>query len=209
LRCCARCFYQLDTESGCRLCVLRHRATRGNRRRLEIESKGSAQVSAKAQLVTKLMVRWIDSFGGWRYSQAQIPDLVAHANPRFHLRAPSFGSVLLHGGRFLEKTIEICVSRASGAKARVDFGGVARGLKPPSPSGLISCAGAKQDAENRKPGKKSRVRPSGAKARHLFWCIYGTTEVVPFQRSGTQFNSSYPRRTDSTRQRRPGGSRFL
>jgi hypothetical protein len=103
---------------------------------------GGAQVSAKAQRGGEFLVGWIDSLGGWRYSQAQIPDLVAHAIPRFHLRAPSFGSVLLDGGSFLEKTIEISVSRCAGAKAHGGFGRVRRGLKPSSPSEL-NCGGAK------------------------------------------------------------------
>jgi hypothetical protein len=30
-------------------------------------------------------------------------------------------------------------------------------------------------------GKSGGKHPSGAKARHLFCCICGTTEVVPFQ----------------------------
>ena len=105
---------------------------------------GGAQVSVKAQCATNLIVRWIDSLGGWRYSQAQIPDLVANAIPRFLPRAQSFGLGVPDARRFAGKSIQICESRSSGAKARVALEGDARGLKPPSPSGFRSAQGLKR-----------------------------------------------------------------
>jgi hypothetical protein len=92
------------------------------------------------------MVRWIDSLGGWRYSQAQIPDLVANAIPRFRLRAESFGLALVHVRWVSKKLIESMVRRPAGAKAQTNFAGFARGVKPPSPSGSRPRAGAKAHA---------------------------------------------------------------
>jgi hypothetical protein len=83
---------------------------------------GGVQVSAKAQWSSKLTVRWIDSLGGWRYSQAQIPDLVANAIPRFRPRAQRFGSTLPDARGVSGKSIEILMSWLAGAEARVDCG---------------------------------------------------------------------------------------
>jgi len=143
---------------------------------------GGAQVSPKAQWATKLIVVWIDSLGRWRYSQAQIPDLVANTIPRFRLRAQSLGSGLAHVRRFPARTIEISASWFSGAEARADFGDVARGLKPPSPSGLGSCAGAKEAAE--KLGNSCRIgekRPSAAKAGDFFVALTARLKSCPFK----------------------------
>jgi hypothetical protein len=141
---------------------------------------GGAQVSVKAQCATNLIVRWIDSLGGWRYSQAQIPDLVANAIPRFLPRAQSFGLGVPDARRFAGKSIQICESRSSGAKARVALEGDARGLKPPSPSGFRSCAGAKAGAEE--VGNSCRIgeqRPSAAKAEDFFVALTARLKSCP------------------------------
>ena len=52
------------------------------------------QVPAKAHYSPKIFAACIDSSFRRRYPQAKIPDLVAHAIPRFLHPAPSFGSFL-------------------------------------------------------------------------------------------------------------------
>jgi hypothetical protein len=157
---------------------------------------GGAQVSLKAQCATKLIVRVIDSLGRWRYSQAQIPDLVANAIPRFRLRAKSFGSGLAQARGFHVKPIENLVERTSGAEARVDSGDFVRGLKSPSPSGLGSCAGLL-------PGEMSQhledSLPRELKPRILSLARSARLKPRPFKAE----------ELTSTRQRRNGGSRFL
>jgi hypothetical protein len=61
------------------------------------------QVTAKAQDSSKILVSRIDSQAGWRYSQAQIPDLVANANTRFRQPSQSFGSGSLNAARLYPK----------------------------------------------------------------------------------------------------------
>jgi hypothetical protein len=94
------------------------------------------QVSAKAQGLPKFIVRWIDAVSGWRYSQAQIPDLVAYAIPRFSKAAQSIGSALPSACRFPAKSCAVPQCNPSGAKAHAFSVGIMRGLKPPSPSGM-------------------------------------------------------------------------
>jgi len=164
--------------------------------------RGGRQVSAKAQWARKFILRWIDSLGGWRYSQAQIPDLVANAIPRFRLRAQSFGSALPDARRVSAKEIGICVKRSSGAKARTDFAGFAQGLKPPSPSGLGVCAGAK--ARVRIPASSSRPK-SCSDTRRGEQDISISTAGIAVPVSAASSRSRFT----SISQRRTGGSRFL
>jgi hypothetical protein len=63
---------------------------------VELSCRTIMKVPVKAQGLLKFISRWIDSSGGWRYSLAQIPDLVANAIPRFRPTAQSFGSALPH-----------------------------------------------------------------------------------------------------------------
>ena len=87
---------------------------------LNVEHAGSrCQVPAKAQWKLKLLIWRIDAVGGWRYSQAQIPNLVANAIPRFRKAAQSFGSIAL------------CVRRI------------------PAESGFVAPAGAKAHVHSR------------------------------------------------------------
>ena len=89
---------------------------------------------------------------------------------------------MAHVRRFPARTIEISASWFSGAEARADFGDVARGLKPPSPSGLGSCAGAKEAAE--KLGNSCRIgekRPSAAKAGDFFVALTARLKSCPFK----------------------------
>ena len=90
-----------------------------------------SQVSAKEQGVTELIVRWIDSSRGWRYSQAQIPDLVANAIPRFLPRAQSFGSALPDARWPAEKIADnrFCGEHTAGAKAQADLAAFSARLK--------------------------------------------------------------------------------
>ena len=80
------------------------------------------EVSSKAQYSLKFIAPWIDAAGGWRYSQAQILDLVAHAIPRFRKTAQSFGSALPRVRRFPAKPVAAPQreKHPSGAKAHVN-----------------------------------------------------------------------------------------
>jgi|SRR5208337_2967399 hypothetical protein len=77
------------------------------------------EVPAKAHGFPKFIVWWIDAVGGWRYSQAQIPDLVAYAITRFRKAAQSFGSALPRVRRFPVKSGAAQQCDPSGAKAPV------------------------------------------------------------------------------------------
>jgi hypothetical protein len=59
-----------------------------------IYGSGKQQVSARAYLSSNFFAQPIDAVSSWRYSQAQIPDLVANANPRFRQAAQGLGSAL-------------------------------------------------------------------------------------------------------------------
>jgi hypothetical protein len=89
------------------------------------------QVTAKAPRFVKIHASWIDAARGWRYSQAQIPELVAHANPRILLAALSLGSVLSRVRRFPAKSIELPQreKHPSGAKALTSLVGHTARLK--------------------------------------------------------------------------------
>src|SRR5579863_2858442 len=55
---------------------------------------GAQQVSTKANNSSNIPVGCIDSQPNRRYSLAQIPNLVAYANPRLHSKAQSQGLTL-------------------------------------------------------------------------------------------------------------------
>ena len=108
-----------------------------------------AQVPAKAQVLMKIVAQRIDGGRRWRYSQAQIPDLVAHANPRFRPPAQSSGSALSYALRIPVKLVdstrrheyasedagegsiafEAGKGQTAGAKALDPFGALAARLK--------------------------------------------------------------------------------
>ncbi len=66
---------------------------------------------------------WIDVSGGWRYSQAQIQDLVAYAIPRFSKAAQSLSSVARCARGFSAKSglVAFLGVDPSGAKAHPNF----------------------------------------------------------------------------------------
>jgi hypothetical protein len=94
----------------------------GRKRGLAVPNSGGnrcrrrLQVPAKALWCWKIHEWWIDVVGGWRYSQAQIQDLVAYAIPRFRKAAQSLSSAARRVRRFPAKSDAF---PTAGAKARV------------------------------------------------------------------------------------------
>jgi hypothetical protein len=86
---------------------------------LHMRRRFSRQVSSEARHSSNNYLRWIDGARSWRYSQAQIPDLVANANPRFPQTAQSFGSAMPHARRYPAKSINSSPRRHGVASSRV------------------------------------------------------------------------------------------
>jgi hypothetical protein len=98
------------------------------------------QVSAKALCGEKFTGGWIDAGRGWRYSQAQIPDLVAYANPRFSKAAQSIGSGSPCARKSTAKHINSDGCKARLARGRGDALGLAAVLPVPLYSDTLSTA---------------------------------------------------------------------
>ncbi len=158
------------------------------------------QVPAKAQGLPKFIVGWIDGGGGWRYSQAQIPDLVAYAIPRIHKAAQSIGSALPGVCRFPAQPVDCyrLVSRiahvhdaAQRLQVLKGHGRVPSGCRAAKRPHIIAALAAEgmQVAENTFPQRLKPWFPSFTLVARLKSC--------PFK--ADNFTSTSPRRTGGYR----------
>jgi hypothetical protein len=181
------------------------------------------RVTHKAQISSKIIAPRIDSASLWRYSLAQIPDLVANAIPRFRQTAQSFGLARRYVRRFPANFVK----RTAGARARVDSESLAARPKScpdtkPSriPFGPDFSAGAELAATSEKGllrGQTNEKHTSGAKAHVDFAAFTARLKSCPFKAASfsalciviPDSAALRPNRFTSTTNHRTGGRRFL
>jgi hypothetical protein len=121
----------------------------------------SRQVSSKARHSSNNHAPRIDVALRWRYSQPQIPDLVANANPRFPQTAQSFGSAMRQAGCFPQKSVNSLLGRHGGdASSRVFASNLAEVAdRTPAADILINAAPVPAASGNR--FTSTHTRPTG------------------------------------------------
>jgi hypothetical protein len=106
-------FGPLDTRSRSRLWIPRHTSDGRPFASISESSKlfpNRHQVTAKARHSSNNNAPRIDAASRWRYSQGQIPDLVANAIPRFSQPAKCFGAATPHAFPSPQNPTNICLS---------------------------------------------------------------------------------------------------